>query len=100
MTESSLEGSHWMRRRIVWIVIGGPLALIVIGAGAALSMRAVRHVITGFMNLPDRLPALADNPLVHYEQGAEDYARDVAALLPEAIARGGGVHGRAFAHPV
>ncbi len=89
-----------MRRRIVWTVIGVPLALIVIGAGAALSMPAVRHLITGFMNLPDRLPALTDNPMVHYESGAEDFARDVAALLPEAIARVEAVHGRPFAHPV
>src|ERR1700748_407365 len=89
-----------MRRRIVLTSIGVPLALIVIGAGAALSMPAVRHAITGFMNLPDRLPALADNPMVHYESGAEDCAREVAALLPEAIARVEAVHGRPFAHPV
>lgn len=89
-----------MRRRIVWIVIGVPLALIVIGAGTALSMPAIRHAISGFLNLPDRLPALADNPLVHYEAGAEDFARDVAALLPEAIVRVEAVHGRPFAHPV
>ena len=89
-----------MRRRIVWMIVGAALALIVIGAGAALSMPAVRHVITGFLNLPDRLPALADHPLVHYEPGAEDYARDVAALLPEAIARVEAVHGRPFARPV
>ena len=89
-----------MRRRIVWIIIAVPLALVVIGAGAALSMPAVRHVITGFLNLPDRLPALTDNPLVHYESGAEDFARDVAALLPKAIARVEAVHGRPFAHPV
>ncbi len=89
-----------MRRRTVWIVIGVPLALIIVGAGASLSMPAVRHMITGFLNLPDRLPALADNPLVHYESGAEDFARDVAVLLPEAIARVEAVHGRPFAHPV
>jgi hypothetical protein len=89
-----------MRRRTVWIVIGVPLALIIVGAGAAVSMPAVRHMIIGFLNLPDRLPALADNPLVHYESGAEDFARDVAVLLPEAIARVEAVHGRPFAHPV
>jgi hypothetical protein len=88
------------RRRIVWAIIAAPLALIVVGAGAALSMPAVRHIISGFWNLPDRLPALADNSLVHYESGAEDFARDVAALLPEAIARVESVHGRPFAHPV
>jgi hypothetical protein len=89
-----------MRRRLVWIIIAVPLALVAVGAGAALSMPAVRHMITGYLNLPDRLLALADHPLVHYEAGAEDYAHDVAALLPEAIARVEAVHGRPFAHPV
>jgi len=89
-----------MRRRIVWVIVGVPLALIVIGAGTALSMPAVRHLISGFWNLPDRLPALADNPRVRYEAGAEDFARDVADLLPAAIARVEAVHGRPFAHPV
>jgi hypothetical protein len=89
-----------MRRRIVWIIVGVPMALIVIGAGTALSMPAIRHMISGYLNLPDRLPALADNNLVHYEAGAEDFAHDVAALLPAAIARVEAVHGRPFAHPV
>lgn len=89
-----------MRRRIVWIIVSVPLALIVIGAGAALSMPAIRHMISGYLNLPDRLPALADNSLVHYEAGAEDFAHDIAALLPAAIAQVEAVHGRPFAHPV
>ena len=76
-----------MRRRILWIIIGVPLTLIVIGGGAALSLPAVRHLVSGLWNLPDRLPALASNSQVHYEPGAENFAPDVAALLPEAIAR-------------
>ena len=82
------------------VVIGVPLTLTVIGGGAALSMPAVRHLISGLWNLPDRLPALAGNSQVHYEPGAEDYARDVAALLPDAITRIEAVHGRPFARPV
>lgn len=89
-----------MRRRILWVVIGVPLTLIVIGVGAALSMPAIRHLISGLWNLPERLPALAGNSHVHYEPGAEDYARDVAALLPDAIQRVEAVHGRRFALPV
>jgi hypothetical protein len=89
-----------MLRRIVWAVIGVPLVLIVIGAGAALSFPVARHLISGWWNTPDRLPALSDNNLVHYEPGAEDYAREVAALLPAAIARVEAAHGRPFAHPV
>ena len=89
-----------MRRRIFWIIIGVPLALIVFGAGAALSLPTVRHIISGLWNIPDRLPALPDNSQVHYQPGAEDYAREIATLLPDAIKRVEAVHGRRFAHPV
>jgi hypothetical protein len=89
-----------MRRRILYVVIAAPLALIVIGAGAAISLPTVRHLIIGWWNTPDRLPALSSNGQVHYEPGAEDYARDVAALLPDAIATVEAIHGRRFAHPV
>jgi hypothetical protein len=89
-----------MRRRIFWAIIGVPLALIIIGAGAAFSLPMTRHMISGLWNMPDRLPALSTNSQVHYQPGAEDFARDVAALYPDAIARVEAVHGRRFAHPV
>jgi hypothetical protein len=89
-----------VRRRVFWLVIAAPLALIVVGAAAALSLPPVRHIISGLWHLPDRLPALPDNGQVHYQPGAEDFARDVAALLPDAIARVEAVHGRRFTHPV
>jgi hypothetical protein len=89
-----------MRRHIVWMIIGAPLALIVIGSGAALSLPTVRHFISGLWNLPDRLPALPDDSRVHYQPGAEDFARDTAALLPDAIKQVEAAHGRRFAHPV
>jgi len=50
--------------------------------------------------VPDRLPALPDNRQVHFQQGAEDYARAVSAMLPAAIAWIETMHGRRFAHPV
>jgi hypothetical protein len=89
-----------MRRRIFLAVIGAPLALIAIGAGAALAVPRTRHLISGLSNMPDRMPAFSANSQVHYQPGAEDFARDVAALLPDAIARVEAVHGRGFAHPV
>src|SRR5882724_7141007 len=88
-----------MRRRILWVV-GVPLTLIIIGAGAAFSLPMTRHMISGLWNIPDRLPALSTNSQVHYQPGAEDFARDVAALYPDAIVRVEAVHGRRFAHPV
>jgi hypothetical protein len=89
-----------MRRRILWVVIGVPLALILLGAGTALAWPTTRHMISGLWNRPDRLPALSANPQVHYQPGAEDFAGEVAVLLPAAIARVEAVHGRPYAHPV
>jgi hypothetical protein len=89
-----------MRRRIVWIIIGVPLALTTVAAGTAAALPVARHIVSALWNLPDRLPALAENSQVHFEPGAEDYAHDVAALLPAAIARVEAAHGRPFAHPV
>ncbi len=89
-----------MHRRIVLAAIGAPVALIAIGAGAAFAVPRTRHMISGLLNMPDQMPALSANSQVHYEPGAEDFARDVAALLPDAIARVEAVHGRPFMHAV
>ena len=89
-----------MRRSIIWLIVGAPLALLAATAGTTAAVPAVRHMISGLWNVPDRMPALAANSQVHYEPGAEDFARDVATLLPDAIARVEAVHGRRFAHPV
>jgi hypothetical protein len=89
-----------MRRRIFLAAVGTPVVLIAIGAGTALAVPRTRHLISGFLNRPDRMPALSANSQLHYQPGAEDFARDVAALLPDAIARVEAVHGRRFVHPV
>src|SRR5262245_54669909 len=89
-----------MRRSAIWLIVGAPLALVAIAAGAAAASPTIRHLVVGLWNTPERLPALSDDRLVHYEPGADDYARVVSALLPSAIARVEAVHGRAFAHPV
>jgi hypothetical protein len=90
-----------MRRRTFWIILAGvPLALITLAAGTAVAFPAARHIASALWNLPDRLPALPENGQVHFEPGAEDYARDVAALLPAAITQIEAMHGRRFEHPV
>jgi hypothetical protein len=89
-----------MRRRTLLMVVGTPLALIVTDAGAVLSVPVTRHLISARLHTPDRMPALSANSQVHYQPGAENFARDVAALLPDAIAQVEAVHGRPFAHPV
>lgn len=89
-----------MRRRIFLTLLGAPVAVIAIGTGAALAVPRTRHLIVGLLNTPDRLPPLSAGSQVHYQPGAEDFARDAAALLPAAIARVEEVHGRPYAHPV
>jgi hypothetical protein len=82
------------------ILAGAPLALVTLAAGTAVAFPAARHIASALWNLPDGLPALPQNGQVHFEPSAEDYARDVAALLPAAIAKVEAVHGRRFEHPV
>ena len=89
-----------MRRSITWLIVGAPLSLVAVAAGAAAAVPTIRHMVSGLWNVPDRLPALPDDKQVHYQPGAEQYARDVAALLPNAIAQIESVHGRPFTHPV
>jgi hypothetical protein len=89
-----------MRRRLIWIIVAVPLALITVTAGTAVALPQMRHLASALWNAPDRLPALAENSQVHYQPGAEDYGREVAALLPAAIARVEAAQGRPFAHPV
>jgi hypothetical protein len=89
-----------MRRGIILLIVGAPLTLVAVAAGAVAAVPTMRHMVSGLWNVPDRLPALPDNKLVHYQPGAEEYARDVVALLPDAITRIEVVHGRRFAHPV
>jgi hypothetical protein len=90
-----------MRRRVFWMILAGvPLALITLAAGSAVAFPAARHIASALWNLPDRLPALPEDSLVHFEPGAEAYAHDVAVLLPAAIAKIEAVQGRRFEHPV
>jgi hypothetical protein len=48
---------------------------------------------------PHALPALEQDSRIHYEPRAEAYAREVARILPNAIARVESVHGRSFGKP-
>jgi hypothetical protein len=89
-----------MYRRIIWIVLSVPLALITIALGTAAAMPAARHLASALWNAPDYLPALAADGRIHFEPGAEDYAREVATLLPKALSRIEAAQGRPFARPV
>jgi len=76
------------------------MSFVLFAAVSAAAVPTVRHIASGWWNSPERLAALPENPQVHYEDGAFEYARTVAGLLPAAIARVEAIHGRRFAHPV
>lgn len=89
-----------MRRIIVWLILGVPMALVAAAAGATAAIPTVRHFASGVWNRPDGLPALPDNGQVHYQPGAEACARVVSALLPSAIARVEAAQRRPFTRQV
>src|SRR5262245_58761105 len=94
----ALAGPMW--RPITKMAVATALSFVALGAITAAAVPIVRHAAWGWWNTPERLLALPDNPQVHYEDGAAEYARAVAAFLPTAIARVESAHGRRFAHPV
>jgi len=69
-----------------------PLAL---ACGVALAASACGPV-SAALHDPHALPALAENPRVRFDNGAQDYAHAVAALLPRAMAKVEAAHGRPF----
>ncbi len=69
-------------------------------SAAEAAVPTLRHLTTAFLISPQQLPALPDAPSVHYEPGALEPARQVAALLPAALSRVSALQGRPFARPV
>jgi hypothetical protein len=59
----------------------------------------LRAALIAELNDPANLPALENDPRIHYEPKARDCAEAVAAVLPAAIARIEAEHGRPFARP-
>jgi hypothetical protein len=86
-------------RLIAKTVAAAAAAGVVLLAVAAAAMPAVRHIASAWWNDPVKLAALPDDPQVHYEDGAVDRARTVAALLPAAVARVEAAQGRPFFRP-
>jgi hypothetical protein len=89
-----------MRYLIAKTIAATAIALMLLVGVSAAMVPTVRRVASGVWNNPDRLAASPENPQVHHERGAAQYAHAVAALLPTTIARVESVHGRRFAHPV
>jgi hypothetical protein len=89
-----------MRHPIARTIAASAIGLVLLAAGAAAAVPMARHIASGWWNDPQGLAALPENPQVHYDDGAIEYARIVAGLLPAAIARVETIQGRRFAHPV
>jgi hypothetical protein len=90
-----------MRYRIARIIPATAIGIVLLMSGGVAAVPMVRHAASGWWNNPEGLPALPEDPRVHYETGGLEYARTVAAgLLPAALAQVEAVHGRPFRHPV
>jgi len=80
-------------RRFLAIVLALSLVLLV----AILTAHGpLRRAIWASLHSPDRLPALATDPRVKFESGAEELAETVAAILPEAVDTIEQTQGRSF----
>jgi hypothetical protein len=88
-----------MRKLISW-ALAVSISVVVLAGASASMVPTVRHVVSGWWHNPGKMAALSENPQIHYEEGALDYARVVAGLLPTAIAQVEAAQGRPFAHPV
>jgi hypothetical protein len=89
-----------MRHPIAKTIAVVATVLVLLCGISAAAVPALRHVVSGWWNNPEGLPALPGTPEVHYERGAIEQARTVAAMLPGAMSRVEAVHGRRFAHPI
>src|SRR4029077_20551173 len=94
-TSAKTPMPHPVAKTIAAAVIG----VVLLATAAAAAVPALRHAASGWSNNPERLPALSENPQVHFQAGGIEQARAVALLQPAAIARVEQVQGRPFAHP-
>jgi hypothetical protein len=82
------------------IMAGALVGLLLCVGVAEAAVPTLRHFTSALWNTPERLPTLPETPSIHYQPGALDEARQVAALLPAAMSRVSAMQGRPFAHPV
>lgn len=76
------------------------LVLVLTLSGAFAAVPPLRNALVAYWNDPNSLPTSIEDPRVHYEPGAEDYAHAVAMLLPGAIAKVEASQGQPFPGPV
>jgi len=86
--------------RLIKIAIVSVFALLAASCGAVAAIPALRHFAIALAHNPHDLPALETDARIHFEPGAKDCAREVAARLPAAIARVEAAQGRPFARDV
>lgn len=89
-----------MRYRIARIIAPTAIGLVLLMGAAVSAVPMVRNAASGWWDNPEGLPALPEDPRVHYESGGSEQARTVAKLLSAAMAQVEAIHGRPFAHPV
>lgn len=86
--------------RLIKTAIVSAFALLAVSCSAVAAIPALRHLAVALAHDPRDLPALEADARVHFEPGAKECAREVAARLPSAIARIEAAQGRPFARDV
>lgn len=86
--------------RLMKIAALSASALLLTGGGVVASIPALRHIAVALAHDPASLSPVPGDPRVRFEEGAENCAFGVAALLPRAIAVVEAAHGRPFRHDV
>ena len=71
------------------------LLMLIVGA-----IPLMRHTLSSIWNNPMHLTALTENPQIHYENGALEYARYVADILSDCINQIEAAQEKPFAKPI
>lgn len=88
-----------MTRALKTAVLAVGAFLLVAGITAS-AMPQLLYTAAAWWYDPGTFPSLDEDPRIHYEPGAEAYARAVAAIMPQAVKRVETAQGRPFAAPI
>ena len=88
-----------MLSRVLKVLAVLILGLVVTSTATVAAVPVLRHVAISWLQGPDAFPALQGDSRVRYQGDAQDFAAEVARLLPDAMATVEVAQGRPFAHP-
>ena len=88
------------KSKIISRIILSLAMIFVVLAGIVITIPTMRNTLSCIWNTPEKLTALAEDPQIHYEEGALEYAKFVAEILPGCVAQIEASQGRPFANNI